>query len=57
MKKTITLYLTKTDRKKLEYIAKQNGCSISELINELLKADIKEKESIIKNKTTRTDND
>ncbi len=45
MKKTITIYLTKTDRKKLEYIAKQKGCSFSELIVALIEADIKEKEA------------
>lgn len=45
MKKTITLYLTEKDRKKIEYIAKQKGCSLSELIVALIEADIKEKEA------------
>ena len=51
MKKTITLYLTKTDRKKLEYIAKQKGCSLNKLIIDFLEAKIKEKEAETK-KTT-----
>lgn len=48
MKKTITLRLSETDRKKIEYIARQKGCSLSELIIDLIKADIKEKEAKIK---------
>ncbi len=51
MKKTITLLLTETDRKKIEYIAKQKGCSLSELIIELIKADIEEKEAKAKDQT------